>query len=158
MMSMSLSGLASPRATEPKIAACCTPFRSSSAWCCFNMAMTLWRSMDHRIVRRDLSRQCVNPGGRPPLPQLLLEELDRPPPRQIRRLLVVARVRRVVVEGVVGAFVDVDRVLLAPSVERFLEGVDSGIGAVVEPGIMQQERRLDLAGILGLRLAAVIGD
>ena len=45
--------------------------------------------------------------------QLLLEERDRPAPGEVGRLLVVASFRRVVVEGVLGAVIDIDGELLA---------------------------------------------
>ena len=56
------------------------------------------------------------------------------------------------------AVIDVDRVLLAGLLQRRLVGIDAGVDALVEPGIVEQQRRLDLGDILRLRLPAVIGD
>ena len=55
------------------------------------------------------------------------------------------------------AVIDVDRVLLAGLLQRCLVGIDAGVDALVEPGIVEQKRRLDLGDILRLGLPAVIG-
>ena len=83
--------------------------------------------------------------------EVLLEERDRARPGELGRVLVVARLVGVVVEGVVGALVDVELVVDARVLERLLVGRDAGVDAFVEAGIVQQQRRLDLGGVLGAR-------
>src|SRR5688572_22585374 len=101
------------------------------------------RNTDHETVisapgsRRGLSRQ------------MLLEEFQRPAPGQVRRFLVVAGLVGVVEEGVLGAVVHVEGVVLAALLQGVLEGGDAGIDALVGSGIVQQERRLDLRHLLG---------
>src|SRR5215208_2708188 len=84
------------------------------------------------------------------LSQVLVEERDRPFPRQLRRFRVVAR-RRVVVEavlraGILKAFVpDVGRF------ERLLECRPARVDAFVHLGRLDQQRSLDLRDVLHVR-------
>src|SRR5207249_10560086 len=87
--------------------------------------------------------------------QVLVEEIDRALPRQLGRRLVIAR-RRVVVEAVVGAGVHELLVLDVVRLQRLLEVWPSGVDAVVEPAIVNEQRRLDLRHVFRLRLASVV--
>ena len=90
--------------------------------------------------------------------QLLLEEGDRPAPGQIGGLLVVARFRRIVVEGVIHALIDEEFEVRPAVLQRLPVGRNAGIDALVEARIVQHHRRLDLGDGLGRRLGAVIGN
>ena len=58
----------------------------------------------------------------------------------------------------VDARIDEDLVFLVVGLQRLLESRNAGIHALVEPGIVQQQRRLDLRHVGSRRLRAVIGD
>ena len=73
-------------------------------------------------------------------------------------MLVVARLRRVVVEGVLGAFVDVNRELLAGRRQSVFVGVDTRIDALILAGIVEQQGRLDFGGVFRPALPPVICD
>src|SRR5579863_3283058 len=66
--------------------------------------------------------------------EILLEKCDGASPCQIGRRFVVAAAG-VVVEGVIDARVNVNRVALVPGLERGLVGGNAGIDALVEPRI-----------------------
>jgi hypothetical protein len=72
---------------------------------------------------------------------VLLEKLQRPTPGEIGGFLVVAGGVGVVVQGVVGAFIDVDLVVLARGFQRFFIGRDAGIDVGVEAAVLQQQQR-----------------
>ena len=75
-------------------------------------------------------------------------------PGLFRGGLVVAR-RRVVVEAVIGAFVDVSLMRHVGFAERLIESRPSPRDALVELAVLRVDRRLDLGDVLGLRLRAV---
>src|SRR5204862_2116414 len=87
--------------------------------------------------------------------QVLVEEVDRPLPRQLGRCLVVAR-GRVVVKAVVRAGVHELLVLLVVRLERLLEVGPARIDAIVESRVVNHQRRVDLCHVFRLRLTAVI--
>ncbi len=89
--------------------------------------------------------------------QFLLEERDGAAPGQLRRRFVVA-VAGVVIEGVIDVRIHVDREALAVGLERRLVGRDAGIDALIEPRIVQEQRRLDRRHLARRRLQPVIGD
>src|SRR5690242_17220221 len=70
--------------------------------------------------------------------QLLLEELDRASPGELRGLLVVTR-GRVVVEPVVDVRVDVGLVLLVRRLQRLLEGGPPLVDPGVQPGVVDEQ-------------------
>src|SRR5262249_37909072 len=80
---------------------------------------------------------------------MLVEEVERPLPGELCRLLVVAR-RRVVVEAVLRAVVDEQLIVLLVFLERRLVGRDplADAGVLGWIGIVQHHRRLDLRGVL----------
>src|SRR5438093_24995 len=84
--------------------------------------------------------------------QVLVEKRERAVPRELRRLLVVAR-RRVVVEAVLRALVDEELVLLVVRLERRFVARDSGADACVfgRIGVVQHRRRRYLRCGLGAR-------
>src|SRR5580704_4397584 len=90
-------------------------------------------------------------------PQILVEPIERPLPRLFRRGLVVAR-RRVIVEAVVGALVDVPFVGNAGSAKRSVESRPAAGDARVEFRILGVDRRLDFGRVDGVRLKAVEGN
>src|SRR5688572_26280658 len=71
--------------------------------------------------------------------------------------LVVARRAGVVVEGVLGARIDVERIGLVVRLQRRLVVGDTGIHGVVLLGIVEQERGLDVGNLRRRNLAPVIG-
>src|SRR5207247_5644330 len=75
---------------------------------------------------------------RTPCPQVLVEKVERPLPRELGRLFVVAR-RRVVVEPVLRALVDEHLVLLVVRLQRRLEGGDSLIDAGIVARVVQHD-------------------
>src|SRR6185437_10905470 len=89
--------------------------------------------------------------------KVLVEERERPRPRELRRLLLVPR-RRVVVEAVVDVRVRVLLVADMIAVERFLPRGPAGVDALVESCVVDQQRRLDLRRVGGTRLRAVEGN
>ena len=82
----------------------------------------------------------------------LLEEGERAAPGEVGGGLVVARGAEVVVEGVLRARIDVDRVFLVVGLQRRLVGRDAGVHALVLLGVVQQQRRLDLRHLVGRHL------
>src|SRR5215207_8934468 len=84
------------------------------------------------------------------LSQVLVEERDRPLPRQLRRRLVVAR-RRVVVEAVLRAGIEEALVPDAGRLERLLERGPARVDALVHLGRLDQQRSLDLRNVLDVR-------
>src|SRR5262245_53274538 len=89
--------------------------------------------------------------------QLFLEQRDRAAPGEIGRGLIVAGRRSVVVEGVLRAVVGEDLVFYAGLLQRLLIGRNALVDAIVVGRIVQQQVRLDLGGIAGGRLDAVVG-
>src|SRR5262249_20921988 len=89
--------------------------------------------------------------------EILLEERERTAPGKVGRRLVVARAAGVVVEGVLGARVDVLGVFLVVGLERGLERIDALVDVVVVLGILQQQRRLDRRNLVGGRLRPRVG-
>src|SRR3984893_5747908 len=87
-------------------------------------------------------------------PQILVEPIERPSPRLFRRRLVVAR-RRVIVEAVVGALIDVSFVGNAGSAKRCVESRPAARDARVELRILGVDRRLDFGRVGGVRLKTV---
>src|SRR5690606_25119256 len=79
--------------------------------------------------------------------EMPLEEIDRPLPCERRRLLVEAR-RRVVVEAVIRARVEIRLVLDAGVVERSLIRRPAGVDALVGLGVVQQQGRADIRHLL----------
>src|SRR5690606_39245816 len=75
--------------------------------------------------------------------ELFLQEGERAAPCQVGSLLVVPRLGSVIVEGVVDALIDMYGVFLVAGIQRLLVGVDTFIDARVEPGIVEQQRRLN---------------
>src|SRR6516225_10889261 len=73
--------------------------------------------------------------------QMLREEGERPAPGQIGRRLVVASGAGVVVEGVLGAGIDVDRIFLVVGGQRRLIGGDAFVDVIIGLGILQEKRR-----------------
>src|SRR5690349_14543638 len=92
------------------------------------------------------------------LAERALQELHRTRPSEVRRCLVVARFRSVIVEGVVRALIDEDLIVDVRGLQRILVGGDAGIDAVVEPGVVEHHLRLDLAHVVRVGLLAVISD
>src|SRR5437899_7904363 len=88
--------------------------------------------------------------------QILLEERERAGPGEVGGGLVVARGARVVVEGVLGAGINVEAVALVAGLERRFEGRDALVDVLIHLGIMQQQRRLDVRDLLGGRLDSVV--
>src|SRR5216683_1225294 len=88
--------------------------------------------------------------------QILLEERERAAPGEVGGGLVVARSAGVVVEGVLGAGINVEAVALVAGLERRFEGRDALVDVLIHLGIMQQQRRLDVRHLLGGRLSSVI--
>src|SRR5262245_8749309 len=74
--------------------------------------------------------------------EVLLEERDGAAPGEIGRRLVVT-VAGVVVERMIDVRIDVDGELLARRLQRRLVGGNPRIDALIEPGIVQQQRRPD---------------
>src|ERR1700722_7724794 len=89
--------------------------------------------------------------------QVFVEPIERPLPCLFRRRLVVAR-RRVIVETVVGALVDVPLVGDAGSAERSVERWPAARDARVELRVLGVDRRLDFRRICGARLKAIEGN
>src|SRR5262249_30384611 len=89
--------------------------------------------------------------------EILLEERERTAPGEVGGRLVVARAAGVVVEGMLGAWVDVLGVLLVVGLERGLERIDALVDVVVVLGILQQQRRLDRRNLVGGRRRGVVG-
>src|ERR1700678_1941861 len=90
-------------------------------------------------------------------PQVFVEPSERPLPRLFRRRLVVAR-RRVIVEAVVGARVDMPLVGDAGRTQRRVESGPAAGDARVELTILGVDRRLDFGGIGGAWLKTVEGN
>jgi len=59
---------------------------------------------------------------------------------------------------VVDVRIDVNREALVVGLERGLIGGNTGIDALVEPGVVQQQRRLDRPHLVRRRLQAVVSD
>ncbi len=91
-----------------------------------------------------------------PLQSRRIEEIERALPSQRGRRLVVARGIGVVVEGVVGAVVEIGGVAHPRFLQRLLVGGPRRIHAVVEPGIVQHQRGLDVRHLVERRRHAVI--
>jgi hypothetical protein len=90
--------------------------------------------------RRHLTRFRA-PSSLPP--DVLVEELERSLPRELRGRFVVAR-RRVVVEAVLRALVHEHLVLLVVRLQRRLVRRDAAFDALIVAGVVQHQRRLDL--------------
>src|ERR1700733_12689038 len=125
-----------------------------------------------RAKRRGVSRRPITPaaparkirlmelgqsGATRSSPQIFVEPIERSLPRLFRRRLVVAR-RRVVVEAVVGALVDVRFVGNASPTERGVEGRPAARDARVELRILRVDRRLDFGRVGRARLKAIEGN
>src|SRR5277367_4772631 len=93
----------------------------------------------------------------PSCPQIFVEPIDRPPPGFFGRRLIVAR-RRVVVEAVVGAFVDVTLVRDARLGEGGVEGRPAAGDTLIEFAILRVDRRLDFRRVGRVRLEAIEWD
>src|SRR5262245_66591173 len=76
--------------------------------------------------------------------QMLREEGERSAPGEIGRRLVVASGASVVVEGVLGAGIDVDRIFLVVGAQRRLVGGDAFVGGLIGLGFLQVVARLAL--------------
>src|SRR5579871_4363660 len=92
--------------------------------------------------------------GRPSGAQIFVEPIDRPLPRFLRRRLIVAR-RRVVVEAVIGALVDVSLVRNVRLTKGRVEGGPPAGDALIELAVLGVYRRLDLLRVGGVRLQSV---
>lgn len=90
-------------------------------------------------------------------PQILVESIERSLPRLFRRRVVVAG-RRVIVEAVVGALVDVPLVGDASSAKRRVELRPAAGDARIELRILGIDRRLDFRRVGRARLKAVEGN
>src|SRR5271155_3233071 len=86
--------------------------------------------------------------------QIFVEPIDRPLPGFLCRGLIVAR-RRVVVEAVVGALIDMALVRNARRVKSGVERRPAAGDAPIELAILGVERGLDLCRVGGVRLQAV---
>src|SRR5262249_9939041 len=91
------------------------------------------------------------------LAQILVEEIDGPPPGQLGSRFVVPW-GRIVMESVIGAVIHVRRVGHAGCLESCLVSRPSSVKARVEGSIVKQERRFDLGGIRGWWLSAIEGN
>src|SRR3954447_13450836 len=87
--------------------------------------------------------------------EVFVEPGQRALPGEFGSGLVIAR-RRVIVEAVVGGFVNVTFVNHLCGRQCLVEGRPSRIDALVEFAIMRRDRRLDLGRVFRARLAAVI--
>src|SRR5271156_5932628 len=90
-------------------------------------------------------------------PQIFVEPIERPSPRLFCRRLVVAW-RRVIVEAVVSARVDVPFVRNASPAERGVERRPAAGDTRVELRILGVDRRLDFGRVGGVRLKTVEGN
>src|SRR5688572_26011417 len=90
------------------------------------------------------------------LRQSAFQEFHSPRPGEVGCLLVVAGFGGVVVEGVVGPFVDVDLVVDLGRFERLAIALDALVDALIETGIVEKHPRLDLRHIGFRRHTAVI--
>src|SRR5271163_4261929 len=108
-----------------------------------------------RNIRLTRLRQLrlTEPSG----PQIFVEPIDRPPPGFFGRRLIVAW-RRVVVEAVVGAFVDVTLVRDARLGEGGVEGRPAAGDTLIEFAILRVDRRLDFRRVGRVRLEAIEWD
>src|SRR3546814_19264796 len=90
--------------------------------------------------------RAVSPGwpAGDPSSELFLEEVHRASPRLLGRLLVVAGGVGVVVESVVDVVVDEDLVIDPVLLQGGLELRNAGVDALVEAGVVQNHRRIDL--------------
>src|ERR1035437_3615640 len=103
--------------------------------------------------------QGGNPGGfresvNASSPQIFVEKIKRPLPGELGGGLVVTG-GCVVVEPVIGALVDIGGVGRVVGFQGFLIGGPSAGQARVQGRIVQQERGLDLGGIVGGGVRAV---
>src|SRR3954468_12289136 len=89
--------------------------------------------------------------GRKASGEVRLEERNGPTPGEIGRLPVVPRGVGVVVEGMVGALVDEQLIALAVLLQRRFERRDARIDALIDPTIVEHQRRVDCRDLLGLR-------
>src|SRR5690349_2377865 len=80
--------------------------------------------------------------------QVLLEERERALPRKPRGRLVVAR-RRVVVEAMVRAGINVDLGFDAVRLQRGFERRDAGVGTRVFARVVREDRCADPGSVLG---------
>src|SRR5215831_17093196 len=87
---------------------------------------------------------------------MLREEGERSAPGEIGRRLVVATGASVVVEGVLGAGIHVDRIFLFVGGQRRLVGGDAFVDVFIGLVILQEKRRLDRLHHLGRDLHAVV--
>src|SRR5688500_16314529 len=91
------------------------------------------------------------------LADVLVEERDRPLPRQLGRGLIVAR-RRVVVEPVLSARIQIAFVTNIGRLERLLECRPARVDAFVHLGRLDHQRSLDLRDVRNVRRGAVEGN
>src|SRR4029079_5825507 len=90
--------------------------------------------------------------------EMLREKGERSAIGEVGSGLVVARRAGVVVEGVLGAGIGVERIGLVVGFERRLVGRDPGVHGFVGFGVVQQQRGLDVGDLRRRNLAPVIGD
>src|SRR5215212_8698795 len=86
------------------------------------------------------------------------EKFDGAAPGEIGCFLVVAGFGGVVVEGVIGAFINVNPVFDPGRLKRLLERRDACVDPLIEAGIVKEQLCLDLRHVRQVWNAAVIGD
>src|SRR5258706_7573124 len=133
-----------------------SPFAAPCACCCPNAALGTAAPnapTDFRKRRRPPA-SSISPPRRKTSRETLLEQRDRTIPRQLRLRLVIPR-RRVVVEAVLRARIDVHLVAHAGRLQRLLIGRPHLVDARVILGVVDGERALDLRHVGGGRCRPV---
>src|ERR1700737_4095698 len=100
--------------------------------------------------------QRDTPGRASPTVQVFVEKIESTLPRQLGCSLVVTW-RRVVMETMIDALINVCGVGHVIGLERFLVGRPSTGDTGIQRCVVKQKRRLDLGSVLGRRLPAKAG-
>src|SRR4051812_12973977 len=114
----------------------------------------------HSALRIVISSPCPRRRGSllKSAAQILAEESERAAPRERRRLLVVSRLARVVVEPVVRTRIHVHLVRYVLGIERLGEVGDARVDALVVAGVVQLHGTPEPFDVLGRKLFAIEGD